>query len=376
MKVNVTIFLLAIFTCNLLAEYDYTISNTNFTISQGSVLPQDETTYLYNYNRLRYRGDYYRKNYFATAIADVVNYLGDEYVNSPSFKYVELFKADTPFKTQTSFHSYNNAIVYAKLYRLYGGYEDEYNRVVIGLQNISMGVGRIWTPTNLFNPRNSYALEPDETFGVAALAYTRHIDDMSSLTVVASQKADNSFKYAGRYTASLNISDIAINLIHSNETDMAGFEIEGNLADTGVEVRTEGAYIKTDEFHFFQAIVGADYGFVNGVNVIFEALYSSKTFSIMEIMKNYDSEIAPNLLYSHFYGAGSVSYSFNLFLDASLLYIESFNEHNSRFISPTLTYTLNDYNTFSIGAMLQQGSNESEFGMLSNSYYFKYSLSF
>ena len=376
MRVKIAAFLLLIFTCNLLAEYDYTVTNTNFTISQGSYIPNDDTTYLYNYNRLRYRGDYVKEDFFATAIADVVNYLGDEYVSSPSFKYIELIEADTHFKTQTSFHSYNNGVAYAKLYRLYAGYEDEEQRVILGLQNISMGVGRIWTPTNLFNPRNSYALEPDETFGVAALAYTRHLSDMSNITLVASQKEDNSFKYALRYKSSLDIADVAINLIHSNETEMAGFEIEGNLADTGVEVRSEGAYIKTDDFDFFQGIVGADYGFVNGVSVVFEALYSSKTFTFSEMLQRFDSEIAPNLMYSHFYGAGTLSYSFNLFLDASLLYIESFNEHNSRFISPTLTYTLNDYNSFSLGAMLQQGASNSEFGMLSDSYYFKYSLSF
>jgi hypothetical protein len=34
---------------------------------------------------------------------------------------------------------------------------------ICSLQNISMGVGRIWTPTNSFNPKNIYALESDVT---------------------------------------------------------------------------------------------------------------------------------------------------------------------------------------------------------------------
>jgi len=72
----------------------------------------------------------------------------------------------------------------------------------------------------------------------------------------------------------------------------------------------------------------------------------------------------------------SLIYTFNIFLDGSLLYIESFNDTNSRFISPTLTYTLNDYNTFVLGAMIQNGSKNSEFGMFENSYYFKWTFSF
>ncbi len=86
--------------------------------------------------------------------------------------------------------------------------------------------------------------------------------------------------------------------------------------------------------------------------------------------------MSPNLLYLHFYMATTLSYSFNLFLDASLLYIESFNDQNSRFISPIITYILNDYNTFTLGAMLTCGSKSSEFGMFSNTYYFNYKLSF
>ncbi len=366
-------------------DFDYRVDNTNFTISQGSIAPNIDKTYLYNYDRLRFRGDYTKDDFFLTMIGDGVNYLGHDFVSSNDFKYVKLQEADTPFKVQSDFHDYYEGSAYAKLYRLYGGYEDDKNRVVFGLQNISMGVGRIWTPTNLFNPKNIYALEPDETFGVVALSYTRHLNDMSHLSVVASQKADNSFKYAGVYKAFLDYVDFAIDVVSSDETTMLGFELEGNLAESGVELRGEGAYIKNtlrtsliqvDEKEFFQAIIGADYGFVNGVTLVAEALYSSDSFSYQEILLNYDSEILSNLVYSNFYTAISLTYTFNIFLDASLLYIESFNDKNSRFISPTLTYTLNDYNSFMLGAMIQDGATGSEFGMFDNSYYFKWALSF
>lgn len=383
--IKALVFTLILFTCKAFGAFDYTVSNTNFTLAQGSIFPNQERDYLYNYNRLRLRGDYTQENYFFTLIGDGVNYLGHEYVNSASFKYVKLQKSDTPFKTMSSFNDYYEGSVYAKLYRLYGGYEDDHHRIVLGVQNITMGVGRIWTPTNLFNPRNIYALEPDETFGVAALSYTNHISTTGDLTFVISQKADYRFKYAARYKAFLDFSDLGINLIHSDETTMAGYEVEANLADTGIEVRSEGAYLQhtlktglneEEKEEFFQGIIGADYGFENGITLIAELLYSSESFSYEEILLNYDSEIIPNLVYSKFYTAMSLAYSFNLFLDASFVYIESFNDSNSRFVTPTLTYTFNDYNTFSLGAMIQEGSKESEFGMFSDTYYFRYALSF
>jgi len=333
------------------------------------------------------RADYTEDAFFVTIIGDGVNYLGHDYINSPSFEYIKLLKSDTPFKTQTSFYDYYEGTVYAKLYRLYVGYEDENNRVVIGLQNITMGVGRLWTPTNLFNPRNTYGLEPDEVFGVAGISYTRHLSTTADITVVASQKADHSFKYAASLKAFMEFGDVAANVVSSDETLMLGYELEGNLGDTGVEVRSEGAYIKnsaivtnilgdTTTEEFYQGIIGADYGFENGITVVGEALYSSKEFGYDEVLLNINSEIVPNLVLSKFYLGGTVSYAFNLFLDGSLTYIESFNDLNSRFVSPTLTYTFNDYNTFTLGAMLQHGPDRSEFGSFENTYYFRYELSF
>lgn len=347
-----------LFISNVHADWDYSYNNTNITTSQNS--------FLYNYDRLRLRADYTHENFFATIIGDGVNYLGSKYVNSDSFGYVNTQEADTPISTQTSLHDYGDGSMYAKVYRLYGGYEDESNSIILGLQNITMGVGRIWNPTNLFNPRNPYALEPDEIFPVAALNYTRHINDVSHITFVVSQKENDSYKYALRYKAFLDITDIAFNFISSDQTKMFGYEIEANLYDTGIEVRSEGAYIKnslhvnpstSDEVEFFQGIIGADYGFENGLTLIVETLYSSKSFDSSDILLN-----------TNFHLGTSLSYSFNLFLDGSIGYIESFDDTNSRFITPRLNYTLNDFNSFSLGAMIDSSG--------SDTYYFKYELNF
>jgi len=367
----------------LKAEYEYSVENNNFTLSQGSAFPGVQKDYIYNYDRLRVDINYFEGDFFVKFIGDGVNYLGSEYVNSASFKYIQGSKSDTPFKTQSSFYNYEKGSIYAKLYRAYAGYEDNKNRVTLGLQNITMGVGRLWTPTNLFNPKHVYALKSDEIFGVAALSYTRHINDTTNLTVTSSIRKDNTLKYAARYKSFLEYADIAIDAVYSDTTKMIGYELEGNLADTGVEIRSEGAYISSklqpnnEDIEFYQGILGADYGFLNGVNLVVEALYSSKEFSFLEIFSNINSDVQSNLTYSKFYAGTTLSYSLNIFLDASLLYIESFNEKNSRFVSPTITYTLNDYNTLILGAMMQFGEEGSEFGSFKNDvFYLNYKLSF
>ena len=360
----------------LYADFDHKVSNTNITVY--------ENRYSYNYDRLRFEGNYKDDGFFSTLILDGVNYLGAEYTSSNEFRYLKELKSDTFFNTQTSFRSYEGGSLYAKIYRLYGGYEDRNNRIVAGLQNIVMGVGRIWTPTNLFNPKNFYAIESDEVFGVTALSYTRYLDETSHIAFVISQKEDKSFKYALRYKTLSDIGDVAFNFVSSDEVKMAGYEIEGDLLDTGIELRSEGAYIKksiktqngVEEKKYFQAIAGADYAFVNGLNLIVEGLYSSNKFLYKEILLNFSSNVLSNITYSHKYLGVSLNYVFNIFLDASLLYIESFDGDSSRFIAPSFTYTLNDYNSFVAGAQIQNSNNSQEFGFSDNRYYFKWSLSF
>jgi hypothetical protein len=372
-----TLLLLSLLFSIVFADFEYKVENANLTVSSKDL--------TYNYDRLRFRGDFFQNDFFVTIIGDGVSYYGQDYLDSSEYMYVRNIHSDTPFKTQTAFREYDNMSTYAKLYRLYGGYEDSDNRIVVGLQNISMGVGRIWNPTNLLNPRNIYALEPDETFGIATLLYTRHINDTSDFTIIVSQKEDDTFKYAARYKAFLDFSDIAIDALSSKNTKMLGLELEANLADTGIEVRLETAYIENklrdtlydkQDTQFIQTVVGFDDAFVNGVTLVMEALYSSKRFTSEQMYLNLDSEILPNLVYSKFYTALLLSYDFNIFLDGSVSYIESYNDENSRFIAPTLSYTFNDYNKFTLGSQLQGGSTKSEFGPLENRYFFKYTLSF
>jgi hypothetical protein len=367
-----------------LADFEWRAENSNFTLSQASLDPQENERYLYNYNRFRVRTDWKQSAFFVTAIGDVVNYLGSDYIDSVSVGYIRQLHSDTTFDTQTAFNDYSNGTVYARLYRLYGGYDDGKNRIVAGLQNITMGVGYIWTPSNLFNPINTYALEPDETYGVAALTASHYFNGHTQIYAAVSQKEDKSYRYAAGAKTTIGIVDVALNAIKSDETKMLGYTIQSDLGDTGIELRSEGAWIEAvlqtmtgaEEKRFFQGIIGADYAFHAGLNLTVEALYSSETFSYDEILRNFQSELRADLVMSHFYLGTTMRYDFTIYLSGSLLYIESFSDTNSRFVSPTLTYTLNDNNTFILGAMIQGGPSQSEFGMFGNTYYLKYTLSF
>lgn len=356
----------------LFGDVGVRIENSNFTLSEQ--LEEPDKRYTYNYDRLRLNANITEGTYFAALIADGVHDYGAAYVKSAYYEFKKSLHSDTPFKTQSELRRYGNGAYYGKLHRLYGGYDDFSHRVVAGIQKISMGVGRIWTPTDLFNPKNSYALEADEVFGVAALSYRYALSDVGRISVVASQRENHSIKIAASFKSFWEYADVGVNLIRSDETLMLGYEVEGNLFDTGIEWRSEGGWFENTllDHKLFQAIAGVDYGFENGVTWVIEGYYSSETFDAVHAIANYQSDIASIMIPSHFYAGTTLSYALNLCFDLSLLYVQD-GEHN-RFVAPLVNYTLNDFSTFSLGAMHSSGSQE-QMGY-TDTLYFKWFLSF
>lgn len=359
-----------------LAHYTVNVENTNFVIRQPNLL--NATDYLFDYNRIRLKYAYTGGSFFVGAIGDRVDYFGYDYIHSPDFKYVSSITPDIPFKTRTDIARFHGNATFLKLHRLYGGYERGAHRVTAGIQKISMGVGRIWTPTDLYNPKNAYAYEPDEVMGVLALDYAYAPTALSVVNAVVSVRRDGTPKYAARYKGYLEVADFGLDLMRSDETVMAGYEVEGNVFATGAEWRSEGGYFKNDPLNteFFQGILGLDYGFENGMSIAVEGLYSSKTFTYEQLLANAENEIVNNMVLSPLYLGGTLSYDFSLALGGSLLYIESFDEANSRFVAPSLSYTAGDHNLFSIGAMLGLGPQGSEFDHYGQRFYLNWQLSY
>ncbi|MBT8349557.1 MAG: hypothetical protein HKP62_09005, partial [Sulfurovum sp.] len=267
--------------------------------------------------------------------------------------------------------------IFGRLHRFNVGYGDEKHNVVFGLQKITMGVGRIWTPTDLFNPRNPLALEPDQIYGNVALSYTYALGDLNEVMGVVAKRDDNSYKYAGRIKGNVSIGDIALDVYESDDAEMIAYEIEGNLFDTGIEWRSEGGYYKDKllDKGFYQTILGMDYGFVNGLTVMTEWLHSSKTYTVDEILIHQDSSLSNNRHISSDYVGASAYYDFNLLYNGalSMIYIP---EDQSSFISPLIEYSLSDDASLAIGAMLYTGDSGSEFGSVDNSYYLRFKATY
>lgn len=355
-------------------DHETSFENSNFTLS--TPLNGTGKRELVNYNRFRISEHLREEDWFITAIGDIENYLGRNYISSSSFQTASKARSDTPFSTQTGTHDYSEGEAYAQLHRLYMGYADEKHRVSIGLQKVSMGVGRIWNPTDLFNPKNPLALEPDEVFGVFSAAYSYAPSELSEITGVVAERADHSFKYAGRIKGYLEVADVALNVVKANDVFMLGYELEGELLATGIELRSEGGWFEDKRLkeHFFQGLIGADYAFENSLIVTGEWLHSSKTFA-RELSLTTPSGLPNNLMRSHDYMGLALAYEFDALLHGSLSQIRSVDDGSS-YLSAFLSYSLDDDMTVRIGSMFYVGESGSEFGDYTPTYYLNLKVTF
>jgi len=356
-------------------EHDFSIENTNYTISKVPYPDGDRT--LYNYNRLRLTDQIKEGNWFAHIIADIDNYYGEDYIESFEYQFLGTINADTPFDIETNSKNYGNGEVFGRLHRFNVGYSDETHNVVFGLQKISMGVGRIWTPTDLFNPRNPLALEPDQVYGNYALSYTYALGELSEIMGVVAKRHDHTYKYAGRIKSNFGVLDIALDVLSSDDAQMIAYELEGNLFETGIEWRSEGGYFKDKllDKEFFQGILGLDYGFQNGLTLVTEWIHSSETYSFDEILLHQESTLSNNRHLSSDYIGASAYYDFNLLFNGALSLIYSPDDQSS-FISPVIEYSISDDASLALGAMLYNGNGESEFGTIDNSYYLRFKVTY
>ena len=376
LKINKIVLWLVLYLPLMAIEHDITVENMNYTISKVPFGSEDRV--LYNYNRLRLSDKMKEESFFIALIADIDNYYGANYLESFEYQYLGGINADTPFDIETHTKHYGKGEVFGRVHRFNVGYVDEKHNVVFGLQKISMGVGRIWTPTDLFNPRNPLALEPDQIYGAYALSYSYALGTLSQVMGVVAKRHDDSYKYAGRVKTNVGVADIALDLFSSNDAEMIAYEIEGNLFDTGIEWRSEGGYYKDKllDKDFYQTILGVDYGFVNGLTVMTEWLHSSKTYSADEVLLTQNSTLSNNRHLNADYVGASAYYDFNLLVNGAVSIIYNIDDKSS-FISPLFEYSLSDDASLALGALLYIGDDESEFGSLGgNTYYLRWKVTF
>lgn len=348
-------------------ESDNTFSNTNFVQNAQGTLNSVDFNYKFDYNRFRWENKSYFGDFSSYLAIDNDSILGPSFLDTAYGKRSTNYTADVPFETSKKLG--DNAYDRAKVYRALVKYEGDQHALTLGLQRVAFGVGRIWSPVDMFNPLKSLSLESSERAPVLASHYNYAFSDTGSIDLVVSLQENNDTKGAIRIKDYIGFADMGLVVIKEKKRQLLGYVIEGHLFDTGVEFRSEGGYFSNtdDNKSFVKLIAGADYGFENSLTFTVEYLYNqtdySKVTTPYETISSFGKDTFTDVIEqqgSH-YLAGMVSYTFSTLLSGRMITMYSMEDY-SGIVIPTLAYSLSDEMVVSLGGFVSFGADDSEFG--------------
>jgi hypothetical protein len=177
--------------------------------------------------------------------------------------------------------SENKFIINHFIDRLYFRQGFDYGNFILGRQRIAWGTGRIWNPTDLFNPINPAAFYKTEKDGADAATATVSFGNFTDLELVYNpQKKFKSENYGFRFRTNFFEYDFALVGAYFDKRVIIGGDFAGNFFEAGV--RGEGI-ISADRYdlssNFIKFILGMDYQFTSKLYGLIEYQYNGEGFA-------------------------------------------------------------------------------------------------
>jgi hypothetical protein len=247
-------------------------------------------------------------------------------------------------------------------------------RIAVGRQRIAWGTGKLWSPTDLFNPLRPLSLERGERRGADAALVTLALGPQADVTAVYAPLADGSAREAARVHATVRGMDLSALAGARPREWFVGGDFASPLGN-GL-VRGEGiTALREDGRVAFQGVIAGEYTFTNSLGVVVEYFENgvgkarSREFEVQRLLAG---EIAA--LGQRFLGA-IVGYDLTPLWRAEVAILQSLTD-GSRYMNPRLTYAVTANAEVGLAAGVTWGRTQSEFGRLPNLYYTEFRWAF
>ena len=250
------------------------------------------------------------------------------------------------------------------IYRGWVQYSGESGRITLGRQRVAWGSGRLWNPSDRFNPVAPTALEADEKLGVDAI-FAQY--DFSGFGAVQAVYAPGrvargvSEKSAIRWRDTFGETDVAMMVGAIGHERIAAVDLFANVNDGGLYVEAVFADPKQTG-RYTQFVAGYDYTINNdllpaGLRLLIEYFYNGAASPLTALATASDrlNSVARQQL--------GVSAGYDLTPLWRLQGTAIFDlDQGSRFVSPQLAWSAADNIDVSAFAMLFYGRAGSEYG--------------
>jgi hypothetical protein len=247
----------------------------------------------------------------------------------------------------------------------------------LGRQRIAWGSGRLWNPTDVFNPVNPLSIERDEKTGTDAARVDLYPAPLSGVTGVYAPEREGRDDGALRARTNVKGYDVSLMLASLNNRDLAGLEFAGDLGDASLrgeatyeELKTRDALFPGRSDRFSRAVLSMDYTFPSTLYVLLEYLYNGG---------NMKQDISPALVQTeivtknrNFLAAG-LGFDLTPLVRAEGILMLDIDQGGS-FLNPSIRYNILENADWVAGA--QFFSNSGEFANIHDLYFTSFKIYF
>jgi hypothetical protein len=254
--------------------------------------------------------------------------------------------------------------------RLYFRQGFKRSSITLGRQRISWGTGRVWNPTDLFNPINPASYYKEEKDGADAASAKIAFGNFTDLNLVFNPlEKISASNYGARFRTNFSKYDVSVMAGYFDKRIIAGADFAGNLLDAGI--RGEGIVSVNKESSgdkFVKFILGIDNQFTSQLYGLIEYHFNGEgktdkfEYDFQRLAKGEIQNVGKN------YICLSSNYQLNALTYFTLTNITNLND-GSGFVNLLGTFSALDNLTLSIGIQTAYGSKYSEYWYYPASFY-------
>lgn len=261
--------------------------------------------------------------------------------------------------------------------RLYFRQGFNWGNIIAGRQRISWGTGRVWNPTDLFNPINPANFSKIEKDGADALSLTCYLGDFTDFNLVYNPQ--DKFKKnnaAFRFRTNFETYDLAVIGGYFDRRYVAGFDFAGNLWVAGI--RGEGiiSMDKNDlSRNYTKLVLGIDNQFTSKLYAMIEYQYNGEgvtdkySYDLRRLVKGEIINLNRNYLFI------SSNYLFTPLFSGTISNNLDIND-GSGFVNLSLSYSVTANSSLTFGNLITYGKEFTEYRYYQNSAYLQAELYF
>lgn len=261
--------------------------------------------------------------------------------------------------------------------RLYFRQSFENAVLTAGRQNVSWGSGRVWHPTDLFNPINPANFSKFEKDGADAVSFKYFFGSFTDLELVFNiRERFLDFNYAGRFRTNFSEYDVSIMSGRFDKRFVVGADFAGNLFGAGFRGEALFSSDETDiSANYVRFIFGLDYQFTSKLYCLIEyqfngagTTYKDK-YDLAALFRGEIQNLNKN------YIIVSSNYLVHPLINFNLSVLSNLND-KSGFISLATAYGILENVNLRLGGVYFYGQEKTEYWYFSPSGYFLFEYYF